>query len=138
MAVNATNTSGFKLHGFSTNLYNYSVDIGNTVTHRDDIIGVEDVIVSDRAGKGSVTIQMPLKAEHDFYADSGVGGNQPAEGSMHLQHGTAAGNIVEFYEPAVTVGDPAPTNKNGTAAITMALMILPVAPGGNDSLIIVR
>ena len=138
LGVNAVNTTGFTLHGFATNLYNYTVDDGNVVTHRDDIIGQEDVIITDRKAQGSVSIQMPLKAEHDFYADAGVGGVEPAEGSMTLQHGTSAGNIVKFYEPAVTVSDPMPEDKNGAAALKMALRILPVNPGGNDSIIIVK
>lgn len=138
LGVNATHTTGFKLHGFATNLYTYSVDDGCQVVHRDDIVGVEDVVITDRKGTGNVSIQMPIKAEKDFFAAAGVGGTQPVEGSMTLTHGLVAGNIVRFYEPAVTVSDPTPEDKNGTAALRMALRILPVAPGGNDSLIIVK
>ncbi|MDD2721622.1 MAG: hypothetical protein PHH47_09985 [Gallionella sp.] len=138
LAVNAANTSGFKLHGFAANMYTYSLDDGNQVVHRDDIVGVEDVVITDRKSVGTVSIQMPLKAEKDFFAASGVGGSQPVEGSMTLTHGVTAGNIVRFYQPAVTVSDPTPEDKNGTAALRMALRLLPVAPGGNDSLIIVK
>lgn len=140
LAVSAVNTTGFKLHGFATNLYNYSVDSGNQVVHRDDVVGIEDVQITDHIGVGSVTIQKPLKAEHDFYADAlGTGnGSGPIEGSMTVSHGTVAGDIVRFYEPAVTVGEPTDTDKNGVVAITMALRILPVDPGGNDSIIIVK
>lgn len=141
LAVNATNTTGFALHGFSTNLYSYSVEDGAPPTHRDDMVGDEDVLISDRKMTGSVTIQKPLKAEHDFYAAAkGEGNNdQPIEGSMTITHGLTAGNIVRFYEPAVSVGDPSPEEKSGgVAAIKMALRIHPVSPGGNDSIIIVK
>jgi hypothetical protein len=141
LGVNATNTIGFKLHGFTTNMYNYSIDDGHTVSHRDDIVGVEDVVIAARKSTGSVTIQKPLKAEHDFYAAAqGTGNNgKPIEGSMTVQHGTVAGEIVIFYQPAVTVGDPQDEKKSGgVTAIKMALGIKPVAPGGNDSIIIVK
>lgn len=138
LAVSTTNTTGFLLHGFATNMYSYSLDDGNQVVHRDDVVGVEDVVITDRKCTGSVTIQKPLKAEKDFYAAAGVGGTRPVEGSMTITHGITAGNIVRFYQPAVTVGEPSDTDKNGVTAITMALRILPVAPGGNDSLIIVK
>jgi len=140
LAVNSKNTSGFKLHGFATNMYSYSVDDGNQVVHRDDMVGVEDVVINDRKATGSVSIQMPLKAEHDFYADAlgGTNNGQPIEGSMMLTHGNVAGNVVRFYEPAVTVSDPTPEDKNSTAALRLTLRILPIAPGGNDSLIIVK
>lgn len=138
LAVNAVNTGGFKLHGFATNLYSYSVDDGNQVVHRDDIVGVEDVIITDRKATGSVEVQAPLKSEHDFYAAAGVGGGAPADGSLTIQHGTAAGNTVRFYEPAVTVSEPGPGDRQGLISIKMSLRIMPVAPGGNDSIIIVK
>ena len=138
-AVNAVNTTGFSLHGFAANMYSYNVKDGNQVVHRDDMVGVEDVVITDRKPTGTVVIQMPLKAEHDYYADAiGSGNNnQPVEGSMMLTHGTGAGNMVRFYEPAVTVSDPTPSDKNGTIALSMALRINPVGNGRNDSIIIV-
>jgi len=116
-------------------MYSYSVDDGNQLVHRDDIVGVEDVVITDRKATGAVTIQHPLKAEYDFYAAAGVGGNQPVDGSMTITHGLTAGNMVRFYEPAVNVSDPTPEDKNGVVALKMTLRILPVSPGGNDSLI---
>lgn len=141
LAVSKTNTTGFKLHGFAANVYSYQVDDGHTVTHRDDMIGDEDVVIAARKSTGSVTIQQPLKAEHDFFAAARGEGNNghPIEGAMTINHGTVAGNIVRFFQPAVTVGDPMPEEKSGgVTAIKMALSVLPVAPGGNDSLIIFK
>lgn len=138
LAVNAKNTSGFSLHGLATNLYSYSVDDGCAVTHRDDIIGLEDVQIFDRATTGSVVIQHPLKAEYDFYAAALGTNGTPTEGSMKLTHGVAAGNIVKFYEPAVAVSDPMPENKNGISALKLTLSAKPIAPGRNESLIIVK
>jgi hypothetical protein len=134
LGVSAANTVGFLLHGFAANLYSYTVDEGNQVVHRDDIIGVEDVVITDRKPTGTVSIQSPLKAEHDYYADA----QGTVEGSMTVTHGTVPGNIVRFYEPAVTVGEPQPEDKNGVVAIRMALRILPVGNGANDSIIIAK
>ena len=60
-------TSGFKLLGFAGNLYDLSLNVGQKTIHRDDVVGVDDVLITDRSPSGSVTIQAPLMAEKDYF-----------------------------------------------------------------------
>lgn len=131
LAVNNANTSAFALHGFATNLYALDITGGATITHRDDVVGIEDVLYTDRKMAGNITIQAPTVAEKDFF---GIVKANTA-GALTVLHGTVAGNQVQLDAPAVQLLDPAYEDKNGITALKMGLRISPT-PAGNDELVI--
>jgi hypothetical protein len=131
LAVNNANTSGFSLHGFSTNLYSLDISGGATIVHRDDIIGIEDVLITDRKVTGNVSIQAPTIAEKDFFTTA----TSLATGALSIVHGTIAGGKVQFDAPAVQLTDPAYEDKNGVTSLKMGMRLNP-STAGNDELII--
>ena len=134
LPVNNVNTSGFSLHGFATNLYSLDFAGGATVVHRLDVIGVEDIQITDRKMTGNVSIQAPLIAEHDFFTEA----KNVTLGSLYLQHGQTAGNIVHFDHDSVQVVDPNYEDKNGVVALKMGLRLLPSSLGNDEQIITVR
>lgn len=130
LGVNTVNTSGFSLLGFATNFYDLSFDLGNQVIHRDDVVGLDDVLITDRAPKGSVLIQAPLLAEKDYFTAA----KNATLGSVNVTHGTTSGSRFRICVPSTQVKSPKYQNKNGIAALAMDLRPLPV--NGNDDFFI--
>ena len=62
------NTSGFSLLSHSGALMNLSMDVGNTLVYRELVGGTKEVLITDRAANGSVTIEAPALATKDFFA----------------------------------------------------------------------
>lgn len=128
--VNNRWTSGFALHGLATAMYDLSVDLGNQVQHRDDIVGAEDVQITDRKMTGKVTIQAPKIADYDFYTAA----NSSTLAPLALTHGTTAGFRVRIAAPKVQVKAPVYGEKAGVATNAMDLRLVPNA--GNDELVL--
>lgn len=128
--VNNANTSLFSVDGFAAALYDLSVTGGNNILHRTDIVGTEDVLITDRKMAGSLTIQAPTtQAEKDFWAGAKAGLIVP----ITVTHGTGAGNRVKFDLKA-QLKDPTYVDKNGITAMQFSLRMVPTA-AGNDELI---
>ncbi len=121
-------TAGFSLHGFATAMYDLSLNLGNQVVHRDDVIGVEDVLITDRAPEGSAVIQAPRQAEKDYF----LAVQEVTKGALALTHGTAAGLRVKVAAPGVQVKNPTYGEKNGVTTMSLALRLTPLV--GNDEL----
>lgn len=129
LGVNNVNTGAFSIDGFATNLYSLEVMSGNQVTHRDDIIGEEDVIIGDRKPTGSIIIQAPTQAEKDFYTLVKDATVVP----ITVTHGTAAGGKAKF-DLLAQLKDPGYEEKNGITAMKFGLRLKPTS-AGNDELI---
>ncbi len=129
LAVNNVNTGAFSIDGFTTNLYGLEITGGNQVVHRDDIVGEEDVIITDRKSAGSITIQAPTQAEKDFYALVKTAAVVP----ITVTHGKVAGEIVKL-DLLAQLKDPTYEDKNGITAMKFSLRLKPTS-AGNDELI---
>lgn len=127
LAVNNVNTGAFSIAGFVTNLYGLEITGGNQVVHRDDIIGEEDVIITDRKSTGSITIQAPMQAEKDFYALVQAATIVP----ITVTHGTAAGEKVKL-DLLAQLKDPTYEDKNGITAMKFSLRLKPTSAGNNE------
>lgn len=124
-------TSGIELMGFGVNLYDLSLDLGNQVVHRDDVIGIDDVLITNREPSGACVIQAPLQAEHDYYTDA----QTAALGHFDFTHGTAAGARLRLNAPAMQVKAPKLAESNNVA--TMGLDLRPCRVDGDDELFLI-
>lgn len=131
LPVNNVNTGDFRLHGFAAPLYSLSVKGGGEIVHRGDVIGVEDVLVTDRKPTGELLMQAGLLSEKDFYAVV----RNVGLGALSVTHGTTAGNIVKFDAPKVQVGDLAYDERDGVLCYKTSLRFMPAL--GNDELTLV-
>ncbi len=129
LAINNANTSGFRLHGLATKLYGVQVDLANQLVYR-NLVGMEDVQLTDRAPSGSITIEDPTQAEKDFFAAV----TAADLGAIDLLHGTTAGNQVAIHAPQVGLTQPRFENRDSVIALSMQLRLVPNL--GNDEIAI--
>lgn len=107
-----------------------SIDLGNNVQFI-PLLGGESVEITDRSVTGKVVLDLTAAQEVTFMANVKANTVQ----SMGLMHGTAAGNKILVFMPAVQLINPQKVNVNGKLMIGFDLRILPSS--GNDELKIV-
>ena len=126
------NTSSFQLLSFAGALMNFSMDGGNSIVYRELVGGTKEVLLTDRAANGSVTIEAPALSSKDFFAaaltDSSLG-------NLTVTHGTTAGNIVRVTSTKVDIGDVAYGEADGVTMLEIPYTLVPSA--ANDELAIV-
>ena len=86
-------------------LQSFSFDLGNTTTYRELVGGSKEVLITDRAASGSVSIEAVLMATKDYFA--AAVDDDAALGNLQFTHGNVAGNIVQFTSSKVDIGDVA-------------------------------
>ena len=126
------NTSGFSLLSHSGALMNMSMDVGNEIVYRELVGGTKEVLITDRAANGSVTIEAPALGTKDFFAaaltDSSLG-------NLQFLHGTTAGNKVQFISSKVDIGDVTYGEADGVTMLEIPYTLVPSAANDEMSLI---
>lgn len=122
------NTDTFSLLGYSGCLQSVSMDLGNSIVYR-ELIGCEkEVLITDRNANGAVVIEAPTIAQKDYFQAALTDGSL---GDLTFQHGTAAGNIVDFASTRVDIGDVSYSDQDGIAMLNMPYTAIP-STAGND------
>jgi hypothetical protein len=129
VAVGFANTPVFEIDGFAAVLERFSYTHGNTVPFRDRP-NARSIEISDRAPSCSITIEAPPHGDKDFYALA----KAQVPVAMRLQHGTAAGQIVEIDVPAAQLLNPRPVENEGIAMLEIDVVPLPLV--GDDEIVI--
>ena len=126
------NTSGFSLLSYSGALMNITMDVGNSLVYRELVGGTKEVLITDRAANGSVTIEAPTIAQKDYFTaaltDSSLG-------NLAFLHGTTAGNKVQLTSSKVDIGDVAYGEADGVAMLEIPYTLVPSAANNEFSLI---
>lgn len=127
---NDTNTTAFTL--FSETdlpLQSCQLDIGNEVVYRELINSDKEVLIVNRSGSGTLMIEMPTLASHDFFADAVAS----TTGNLSIVHGATAGNIVTLASAAnaVSLGAPAYSEDSGIVMLNLPFTLVP-GTSGND------
>ncbi len=103
------------------------LDVGNVVNHM-PLLGGESVEITGRSITGS--FQLDLTAAQEVSLMSTVKTNTVQ--SLGLTHGTAAGNTVVLFAPAVQLINPSKPEMNGKRLVGYEARLLPSS--GNDEL----
>jgi hypothetical protein len=127
LAVTNTNTPTFSLHSTDVVMNACSIDIGNSVIHR-DVVNSERVDIVDRAVAGSVSFEAPAISDKNWFAISKAG----TTGALSIVHGTAAGGIVTIAGPSVQLINPTYADFNGVSVIQTQLLFAPTSAGNNE------
>ena len=127
--VNNANTSWFTLHGYAGTLYSASIDLANKIAYR-NLVGVEDVQITDRAPAGNIEIEDPTIADKDYLTSV----KSATLGAFNLLHGTAAGNQVFAHAPDVQLLSPKYGNRDGVVSLAMGMRLKPNL--GNDEFVL--
>jgi hypothetical protein len=128
--VNKANTPTFTLHGYAGFLYDFNFDMKNDLVYR-NMVGREDVIITDRHPDGNAEIEGTLIAEKDWFTIAAAA----TLGAAQLIHGVGAGNIFQIDHAAAEIGDPSPTNRDGVEGFNLPLRITPTSAGNNEVVI---
>ena len=123
------NTNTFSLLSYSGCLQSLSMDIGNTVVYRELIGCDKEVIITDRNASGSVSIEMVSIATKDYFTAALTDG---ALGDLTFQHGTTAGNIVDFASARVDIGDVSYGDQDGIAMLNIPYTAIPSSAGNDE------
>ncbi|MEL0151635.1 MAG: phage tail tube protein [Halieaceae bacterium] len=122
------NTDTFSLLSYSGCLQSVSMDLGNTLVYRELIGCDKEVLITDRASNGTVVIEAPTIAQKDYFTAALTDGTL---GNLTFQHGTTAGNIVDFSSTRVDIGDVSYSDQDGIAMLNMPYTAIP-STAGND------
>lgn len=127
VAVNNANTSAFALHGFAGKLYDFDIDLAAQLVHR-NLVGGEDISLTDRAPTGNIEIETPTIAAKD-YATIAKNGTL---GALAITHGIVNEFKVKVDLPAVQLLNPEYTDRDGVLAMKMGLRLVPTAAGNDE------
>ncbi len=126
------NTSGFQLLSYAGALQSLTMDAGVSTVYRELVGGTKEVIITDRASSGSVTIEAPTIAQKDYFTaaltDSSLG-------NLQFLHGTTAGNKVQLTSSKVDIGDVNYGEMDGVAMLEIPYTLVPSAANNEVSLI---
>lgn len=128
--LGCTYAAGVLTGGTSYNSSGLTLDWGNAVAFS-PLLSQEQVVLSDRNIKG--TFELDLTAAQEVTQIAAVKANTLT--SMGFTIGTATGNQIMLYAPAVQLMNPKKVDFNGQILIGFDLHLVPV--NGNDELKIV-
>jgi hypothetical protein len=117
------NTSSFELLSYAGALQSFSMDLGTSLVYRELVGGTKEVLITDRAVSGSVSIEAVLMATKDFFA-AAVDDDAPL-GNLQFTHGATAGNIVQFTSSKVDIGDVSYGDQDGIAMLEIPYTCVP-------------
>ena len=99
------------------------------MVYRELINCTKQVLITNRAPNGTVVIEAPDIADHDYFADA-TGADT---GNLIFQHGQTAGNIVTFSSPQTDLGSPTYSDQDGVQMLNLPFIATPT-DAGNDEL----
>ena len=126
------NTSGFSLLSYSGALMSLSMDLGVTTVYRELVGGTKEVLITDRASNGTVTIEAPTIAQKDYFTAALT---DASLGNLAFLHGTTAGNKVQLTSSKVDIGDVNYGEADGVAMLEIPYTLVPTAANNEFSLI---
>ena len=126
------NTTSFQLLSFSAALMSLSMDLGNSTVYRELVGGTKEVLITDRAASGSVSIEAVALSSKDYFAAALT---DASLGNLTITHGTAAGNIVALSSTKVDIGDVAYGEADGIQMLEIPYTLVPSASGNELSLV---
>jgi len=122
------NTDTFELLSYAGCLQSLSFDVGNTLVYRDLINCTKEVLMTDRASNGTVVLEAVTIATKDYFTAALT---DSTLGNLTFQHGTTAGNIVDFASTRIDIGDVSYSDQDGIAMLNIPYTAIP-STSGND------
>ena len=126
------NTSSFQLLSYAGALMNFSMDVGNSLVYRELVGGTKEVLLTDRAANGTVTIEAPTLAQKNYFVASL---SDTTLGNLTVTHGITAGNICRFSSTKVDIGDVAYGEADGVTMLEIPYTLVPSSANDEMSLV---
>ena len=122
------NTSAFQFFSYSGCLSSVTFNLANEIVYRELIGCTKEVIITDRKPTGEVQIEAPTIATKDYFSLA-LGSTT---GNLTFLHGTTAGNRVTFTASQADITQPAYSDQDGIAMLTVPYVALPTTAGNNE------
>lgn len=122
------NTTGFELLSYAGCLQSVSFDIGNSLVYRELVGCTKQVLLTDRAATGSVTLEAVTMATKNYFTAALT---DASLGNLLFQHGQTAGNIIDFASTRIDIGDVSYGDQDGIHMLTIPYTAVP-STSGND------
>ncbi len=122
------NTDTFELLSYAGCLQSVTFDVGNTLVYRELIGCTKEVLMTDRSSNGTVVLEAVTMATKDYFTAALT---DSTLGNLTFQHGTAAGNIVDFASTRIDIGDVSYGDQDGIAMLNIPYTAIP-STAGND------
>lgn len=133
LVANNDNTTGFSLFSYSGVLSSLALNLNNAVAFR-NLIGLEDVLMTDRQVNGTCVIEAPNMAAKDFFSIA-LGNTL---GALDITHGSTAGNKVQITSARVDISNPTYQDMNGIQMLQIPLTLVPSTAGNDEISIVVK
>lgn len=133
LVANNDNTTGFSLFSYSGILSSLALNLNNAVAFR-NLIGLEDVLMTDRQVNGTCVIEAPSIATKDFFSIALAN----ALGALDITHGITAGNKVQITSARVDISNPTYQDMNGIQMLQIPLTLVPSTAGNDEISIVVK
>lgn len=125
--ANTTNTPTFTLDSYAALLESASLNIANSINHV-QLIGSEEVKITDRAPAGSLLFEAPTIATKDYW--SSITANTLL--ALVLNHGASNGYKVNLSCPYVHLNDPTYQDSNGVQMLSVPFQATPSSSGNDE------
>jgi hypothetical protein len=122
------NTDTFELLSYAGCLQSVTFDVGNTLVYRELIGCTKEVLMTDRSSNGTVVLEAVTMATKDYFTAALT---DSTLGNLTFQHGTTAGNIVDFASTRIDIGDVSYSDQDGIAMLNIPYTAIP-STAGND------
>ncbi|WP_028303469.1 phage tail tube protein [Oceanospirillum maris] len=129
LPVNSVNTA-LEIAGYAANAESVDIDIANSVVFR-DVINSQQVLITDRAPAGSMTIEAPELATKDFFAASASHSGVTLH-PLSVTHGKTPGQIVELSAPKVQLSGISMGDSDGILTYSMNTRLIPSDAGDDE------
>ena len=123
------NTTGFELLSYAGCLQSVSFDIGNSLVYRELVGCTKEVLLTDRAATGSVTLEAVTMATKNYFTAALT---DASLGNLLFQHGQTAGNIIDFVSTRIDIGDVSYGDQDGIHMLTIPYTAVPSTAGNNE------
>ncbi len=130
VTISTANTTDINLLGYNDAVVDkLTFDIGNNVVYR-QLIGAESVFITDRAVKGTVSIEANLVTTKDWWSVA----KNASYGRFSVKHGQVSGHIFGITAPNVQLTDPKYSDSDGVRMMEFGTSFTPFGSGGNDEI----
>ena len=128
VAVNADNTTGVSVHSYSACMNAFSLDMANNTVFRQLAGCSKQILITDRAPSGSITLELPALGSKDYFS---IAAAQTA-GAITWQHGQTAGNIATLTMSNCAFDSPTFEDGDGIQHIVLPYRPLPTSSGNDE------
>lgn len=130
-AINKANTPTFNFYGVTPCMSELSVNLNNTIVHR-DLVNCETVMLTDRKVGGTVVFEAPDLAPVNFWkvAEDGT------VGTLHIGHGTVPGRSLDLASiTSVNIQNPSYSVGDGILMLSVPFVVVPAGGLLNELLL---